>query len=430
MAYVKSNKKAEMPAIILSPIDRSYKGIEEWRTAIKAFENIYYPNRKKYYDLCREIILDAHLISLIGKRRSKVTNSRIKFFNADGSENEQICSMMETEAAEEMIKDYLDSRFFGHSLLWYNNIEGTAINYTLIDRAHVNPIRKEVLRQAYDMYGEPYNIEPVNNYVIEVGKPKDMGLLASAAIWVIYKKGGVTDYALFAESFGNPFREYIYDDVTTKPALEKAARETGASQFVVRPRNAEFKLHDTNTKSASNDLFIGLEELCDAQMSKLILHNTMTTDSKGGNYKGEVHAKSEEGIAKADKRFVIRILNEKFKRILTNYGYNVEGGHFAYEEEDSIPIEKRFEMDLKFAAKLNVEPEYFYNKYNMPVPKKGAGYVNQKTGEDNTDIKEISPDKSKEKPEKETKTDAKKLSDKPWYVAFKDYLFSLFPWAE
>jgi hypothetical protein len=40
------NKPIEIFNITLSQIDRGYKGIDEWRTAIKSAESIHNPRRK------------------------------------------------------------------------------------------------------------------------------------------------------------------------------------------------------------------------------------------------------------------------------------------------------------------------------------------------------------------------------------------------
>ncbi|MCT4647580.1 MAG: DUF935 domain-containing protein [Carboxylicivirga sp.] len=367
-------------------------------------------------------MLDAHLLSVIGKRRAKVTNARLRFFNHDGTENDIINELIDTESAENMIKDIIDSRFYGHSLLWFNGITDERIDYQLIERSHVKPSTREVLTRPYDLHGVSYAEGNTANYVLEVGDPKDLGLLVTTAIWVIYKKGGVSDFALFAESFGSPFREYIYQDPTTKTALEKAAKNSQAGQYVVRPAGSEFKLHESGQKSGSKDLFVGLKDVCDEQISKAILHNTMTTDALGGNYKGEVHQESEKEVSKADKRFVTRVLNERFKPVLASFGFQVDG-KFMYEEEDPIPIEKRFDIDMKFAEKFEVEADYFYNKYRVPIPKSGAAYK-QATKPDAEPEKKEEEESGKKKTKKKVKQ--KKLSEQSFFQR----LFSFLPWVE
>jgi phage gp29-like protein len=426
MAYTKP-KKTEIPSITLQPIDRSYKGVDQWRAAIKAAEDLYYPSNKKKEDLFKEIKIDSHLTSIVGKRQDNITNRRLVFYNNDGSENEDITNLMDTEAAEDMIKDLLDSRFHGHTLLWFNSITKEKIDYKVIDRAHVRPSTKEVLNMPYDMHGVKYNEKPVSNYVLEAGKPGDLGLFIVCAIWVIYKKGGVADLALFAESFGSPFREYIYEDPSVKAALEKAAQDTGAASYVVRPSNAEFKLHETTNKGGSKDLFIGLADLCDHQMSKAILRNTMTTDAVGGNYKGEVHEKSEKAVIKADKRYITRLLNEKFIPLLETFGIKAEG-RFSFEGDDPVDFKSQFEIDMKFVEKFEVDPEYYYKKYNQPIPKGGAALRNKSGIPDaKEDPKEEDPKDTKSGKDKTTKLNAR---EKRTFVSLVKNLFSWLPWVE
>lgn len=419
----------EVFKIELSQIDRSYKGIDEYRNALKAAESITNPRRKLLYDLYDEIKLDPHLSSIMEKRKLKVTNTTIKFFNKNGKENEEVNALLETEAAEAMIKDILDSRFFGYSLLWFNSISEDKIDYKLIPRAHVRPETHEVVEQVYDSEGVDYTDPLYSRFVLTAGQTKDLGLLIKAAPYVIYKKGDVADWSVFAQVFGTPFREFKYEgsDPKTKTMLETVAKNSVSAPYAITPTNTSMTIHDSNSKSGSSQLYKHLAEFCDDQNSKLILHNTMTTDAKGGNYKGDVHAKSEEEVSKADKRFVIRILEEKFKYILANFGFKVEGGYFAYEDKEQLTLKQRLEIDKELHGMISIDDDYFYETYNIPKPK-NTKKDSRDEGEASSDPKEPKPVNKKQEKEKSDKTDTK-LADKTWYVAFKDFLFSLLPWA-
>lgn len=413
------HQKVEITNITVSQIDRSYKGINEWRNAIKAAESIHNPRRKLLYDLYEEIVLDMHLTALMEKRKMRVTNTTIKFFNKDGKENEAINNLIETESFEDMVKDVLDSRFYGYSLLWFDSITDK-IDYALIDRRHVRPEIGHVISGVYDTTGIDYKEKPYNNYTLSAGKPKDFGLLSKAAVGVIYKKGDVADWSVFAQVFGTPFREYIYEDPTTRKLLEETAKNTEAASYVVRPVNGEFKIHDTGNKTGSSDLYKELAKFCDEQMSKLILLNTMTTDAQGGNYKGEVHAQSEDEVTKADKRFILRILNEKFKTILANFGFATEGGWFGYEDQEQMTPAEQLEFDIKFNEIAPLDADYWYETYNRPKPKKQP----EKRGADTQPPQE--PDETKKQKE-ENKKEKKELKQK---VSWFKNLFSFLPWID
>lgn len=380
------------PIITLQSYSRTYVGIDTWRTAIKAAEVVDKPQREKIYKVYKEIELDAQLTTCVEKRQLNIINGRIRFFNEDGSENEEINKLIDCEAFEEILKEIINSRFWGHSLLWFNNISlEEGIDHVLINRMHVKPELGIVCNKPSDTTGESYTEDPTAQYCLAVGASHDLGLFNKAAQWVIYKKGCVSDHALFAEQFGSPFREFIYKDPAAKPPLLAAAKQSTSAQYIVRPENADFKIHESQQKSGSNDLFGGFEKTCDQQITKLILHNTMTTDAEGGNYKGEVHQTSEAGVLGADRRFVLRTLNEKFTKMLNVFGLNVTG-KFEYEEIDTMSLSDRLEIDIKLSEKIAIAPEYWYEKYKIPVPESGAAAAN--TNNTETDDQEENADLS------------------------------------
>ena len=96
------------------------------------------------------------------------------------------------------------------------------ITYDLIPRKHVDPTRKLILRRQTDITGTSWD---EFSDLLFVGSADDMGLLAKAAPWVIYKRNTAADWAQFAEIFGMPIREYIYetdDDDARQRAIDDA----------------------------------------------------------------------------------------------------------------------------------------------------------------------------------------------------------------
>lgn len=366
-----SKKRIEIIEVSTAQVDRSYKGIEEWRNAIKSAESKTSPRRKLLEDLYSEITLDTHLTSVLDKRRMKVTNTTIKFFNKDGKENEEVNKLIDTEGFEDMVKDILDSRFHGYSLLWFNDITDKKIDYKLIDRRHVRPEKKLIVKNHYDDNGIDYTDPLYSRFIVTAGKANDLGLLSKVAPWIIYKKGGVADWALYAQLLGIPFREFKYDgnDNEIKKKLEQIAKQTISAPYAVLPSTTELKIHENAGKSGSSNLFENFAKFADKQVSKAILHNVMTTDAEGGNYKGEVHQNSEKEVSMADKKFVIRILNEKLIPILDNFGFNLEGGWFSYEEKEQLTMTQRLAIDEKLAKIIDIDDEYFYDTYGIPKPK-------------------------------------------------------------
>ena len=59
------------------------------------------------------------------------------------------------------------------------------VDYDLVPRKHVDPVRELILRHQTDITGHSWN---EYTDLLFVGSPSDLGLLAKAAPWVIYKR--------------------------------------------------------------------------------------------------------------------------------------------------------------------------------------------------------------------------------------------------
>jgi phage gp29-like protein len=397
--------KIEVFNVSVAQVDRSYKGIKEWRNALRSAESVTNPRRKLLYDLYKEVILDLHVEGVIGKRKLKVSNKTFKFFDSAGKENEEITKLLKKEFFKDMVNDILDSRFWGHSLLFFKELTTEIQDYELIERTNVRPETGEVLAKSYDATGVPYREIPTCSYIIEAGKKKDLGLLLKIAPYVIFKKGNVSDWGLFNQLFGFPFREFSYDgkDPKVKKEIEKIAQSTLTAPYAIMPTNASMKLHESQ-KGMSNALFKELAVFCDKQMSKAVLHSTLTIDDAGGHYKGNVHENSEAEVTKDDISFVLTVLNTQFIKILENFGFKVTGGNFDIESGDGLSLKDRLDIDKELNQIIDIEPEYFYEKYKIPVPKSGAKLKTKSPVEKKENEKEA---QKEEEPKKKSKSKAK-----------------------
>ncbi len=207
------------------------------------------------------------------------------------------------------------------------------VDYDLVPRKHVDPVRELILRHQTDITGHSWN---EYTDLLFVGSPSDLGLLAKAAPWVIYKRNTTGDWAQFSEVFGMPIQEYIYDsddDESRQRAMEDAANAGSLAQFF-HAKDTELKLTEAGNKTGSADVYERLCERCNNEISKLILGNTLTTESseKGTQALGTVHKKVEDKVLEADRKYVLNVLNYDMTDILLRMGINTEGGTFCFPE--------------------------------------------------------------------------------------------------
>ena len=372
----KAKRKANTaPAIIqkieVTQIRRGTQDINSWRNALKSAESINMPRRVQLYDLYEEILLDGHLTAVIEKRKLSVTNTPLVFIE-NGQVNQEISELTSTEDFMNLIHYIIESKLWGHSLVELN-FDKQKLIPALVPRKHVEPKRGIILKHQLDQSGFNYREAPYTNFCVEVGEPDALGLMLKAAQYVIYKRGGFGDWAQYAELFGMPFRVAKYDgyDEKTRGELETALKDAGSAAYIVIPKEANFEFIQNNAQ-ASNTLYEALINVCNKEISKLILGQTLTTEAGGALAQAKIHQEVEHEILVSDKLFVRNVLNDKMVPLLQMHGYIPGRGKFLFKEQEHTDLKTRLEMDLKLAEKIKIDDKYFYETYNIPMPNKVA----------------------------------------------------------
>jgi len=348
--------------------NRTFTDIKTWRDALKAAENTTNPTRYNLYDLYNEAMLDGHLKSVINKRITAIINAPLHF-SRDGDEVDEIMDSVNTEDFDYILKELLNSRFWGYTLLEMDLTDG--ISAALVDRRHVKPEKNLVVKQPYDTTGIDYTQPPYAGTVLAAGDVKDFGLMLQACQYVIYKRGGIGDWAQFAELFGMPLKVGKYDgyDELARKKLVTDLDSAGSAATMVIPKDTDIEFVESKS-SGNNNVYKEFVETLNAEISKLIVGQTLTTEQgqRGARSLGEVHAEVEEQIFEADKRFVEHILNEKLIPLMEAAGMQVKGGMFMFGDAE-LDIKTRLDIDMQLKnGGLLIDDDYLYNKYGIPKP--------------------------------------------------------------
>ena len=169
-----------------------------------------------------------------------------------------------------------------------------------------------------------------------------------------------------------PFREMVYDeyDEPTRLKLEQMLKEWGAFGYMLHPKGSELILHEVSNPGQCP--YPELIQECDASISKTILGNTLTTEqgSHGSQSLGSVHLQVEENKYRADKNFVLSVLNSKFKAILKRYGFNVTNGYIYFEtpEKDWSKLQTKWNVLSGIASHVPISDDYIYTEFDIPKP--------------------------------------------------------------
>lgn len=359
------------PAIIkLTQPKRFNIDTADFMTAIKAAENVDYTQRAKLYDLYNDILLDTHLSSVIDKRKAAILSSNIEF-HRNGKPDEEINEQLFSPWFYRCVADILDARFWGFSLLqFYKNDEW--IDYDLVPRKHVDPIRKLILTRQTDIQGTSW--EEFEDLLF-IGGSTDLGLLARAAPWIIYKRNTAADWAQFSEVFGMPIQEYTYetDDEEARARALQDANSIGSLATFIHGKDTELQLREAGNKTGSAEVYDKFIERCNSEISKLILGNTLTTEASdtGTQALGTVHKKVEEAVAKADREFVLNVLNYDMSEIFSHLGINTTGSKFCFSEKKNTDPDAtmRILVQLHTTFGLPIDDDYIYETFGIEKPK-------------------------------------------------------------
>lgn len=377
-----NNKKVNVQPvnIILKQAQRQSADIDYWRSALTAFESITSPNRVRFYDLIDDISLDGQIEATWGKRSDTLVNTPL-IFTRDGKQDEEVNKLLSCPDMLLLLQDIHDAIAYGYSLIQIKDINYSDtddqyhIDYSLINRKHVHPepgFECVSIEQYLPTKDFLYKQPPLSDSMIWAGRPLDKGLLFKAAQYVIYKRGGFGDWAQFIECFGMPFREMVYDeyDEPTRLKLEQMLKEWGAFGYMLHPKGSELILHEAANPGQCP--YPELIQECDASISKTILGNTLTTEqgSHGSQSLGSVHLQVEENKYRADKNFVLAVLNSQFKAILKRYGFNVTNGYIYFEtpEKDWSKLQIKWNVLSGIASHVPISDDYIYTEFDIPKP--------------------------------------------------------------
>lgn len=406
--------------IILTQPKRFGIDIADYTTSVRAAENVDFSRRYKLYDLYSDILMDTHLTCVIEKRKNAVLCSEIEF-RRDGKPDDKINKQISSPWFTRLMSDILDAKFWGFTLCQFFK-NGEWVDYDLIPRKHADPVRKLILRHQTDITGASWDEYPD---LLFVGSDDDLGLLAKAAPWVIYKRNTTADWAQFSEVFGMPIQEYIYetDDEESRQRAINDASNAGSLAVFVHSKDTELQLREAGNKTGSADIYERLCERCNNELSKLILGNTLTTESSenGTQALGTVHKKVEDKVAQTDRQYILNVLNYDMADIFTAMGINTEGGEFCFPEPKEVDASTKVSIltQLKKNFNLPVDDDYLYEEFGIDKPR-NYEQLKKEQQEKKTVNEPVQPTKQVNIPPQEQKGEEKeeKLSFKNWVKRF------------
>lgn len=351
------------------------KDLRSWRQAWQVAINVENPRRERLYDIYRDVEADLHLAGCVDQRKGFVQKKSFKLVDAKGKQDDEAAAMLGSVWFKDLVDYILDSRYWGHSLIQLGDVtdidgEMRYAGVELVNRKHVIPEYGVILRDRGDEWtaGVPYREGPMADWVIEAGKPHDLGLYLKAAVQTIPKKNMLAYWDQFGEIFGMPIR--IASTTTRDPKdraeIEKMLSSMGAAAWGIFPEGTAIDIKETTRGDAYN-VYDRRIDRANSELSKGILNQTMTIDNGSSLSQSEVHLEVFQNVVEKDADMVKDIVNDQLLPRMEKHGFPVKGLHFEWDDSIDYTPEQQLEYEKMIADRYEVDPKYFIDKYGVPI---------------------------------------------------------------
>lgn len=371
-----SKKGVRISAMLQQQSDSlTKKDIQDWRDANQIAIDYENPNRCRLYDIYADCVLDAHLSGCIAQRKGKVLQKDFRLVDQNGKENTAATELLQSEWFADFLSLCLDSIYWGPTLIQLGDVvrDGGPLRFDgveLVPRKHVVPEYGVVVRNPGDDWhgGTSYREGGIANWCVEVGKPRDLGLLLKCAPSCISKKNMLAYWDVFGEIFGMPMRIARVNSIddAERAKVEASLRDMGAAQYIVTSDGTEIEIKESSRGDAYN-VYDRRVDRCNSELSKVVLNQTMTIDSGSSLSQSEVHLEIFERTTESDATMCAHIINGRLLPLMVLHGFPVKGLRFQWNNAAAFsPAENRENLRLVLEY-FNVPGEHITETLGIPV---------------------------------------------------------------
>ncbi|MDX9790943.1 MAG: DUF935 family protein [Candidatus Kapaibacterium sp.] len=333
------------------------------------------------YRTLDELKNDPHVWSCIQSRKSG-TLTLDTFIDTDGCSPEvgefvkYVFERLDTNA---LISEVLDAILLGfqvHEIIWIHDDKRDS--YLIPEMLKVR--KQELFAFSHDgklLYKneskEGFLVVPefkflVSSFEANATNPYGSGLLSKIYWFVTFKNSAVRFWVNYMEKYGMPL---IFGQINRGNSQQDAERlaeslvEMTDNTVIIAPDDVKIEMKEA-ARNSSSELFGDLINYCNAEISKSILSETLTTELHSGSYAAaQTHFKIRKEVICSDTRLAENTLNKLIEYIVkVNFG-NVSNPKFRFVINDSDNVNK-IDRDVKLAsAGVRFTKEYWMKTYGL-----------------------------------------------------------------
>jgi len=358
----------------------------------------------QYFELAELIEeRDLHYAGVLGTRRRSVAQIDVSVEAAsddpeDVRRADMVREWLKRDELSEEVFDILDAIGKGVSFTeiiwdcsegqwWPKRLEWRDPRWFTFDR---RTMRQPMLRGGIDGYAvaEPL---PAFKFVYcqikaKSGLPVRAGVARLAAWAWMFKAFTQRDWAIFVQTYGQPVRVGKFHEGATKEdkaTLFRAVANIAGDCAAIIPESMQIDFIESKNVTAGSDLYEKRADWLDRQVSKAVLGQTGTTDSKqgglgdGGN---KVHEGVREDIERADCKALAAVLNRDLIRPWCDleFGPGKKYPRLVIARPDGEDLTALAEnLERLVPLGLRIEASEVRDKFGFSEPKAGAEVLAQ-----------------------------------------------------
>lgn len=291
----------------------------------------------------------------------------------------------------DFLEHQLTAPFYGFAatnLVW-DFVDGEVMPVRFVNVAHrrfAAPSQdraNEIMLIAGDSKYELIALEPglwaVSRY--RHRNPWAAGLMRTGAWWAMFKRWSWRDWQIFADMFGLPVVVGYYEEGASEPArlaLIEAVKQIGEDGYAVLSAATSIIMKESARSGDATSVYPAISDRAEAQMSKLILGATLTTDAGGkGSYAlGAVHENKSYNLMVSDARRVEEMFVRDIGRPFVAWnGYgNAAPPRLKLQIVRESSLMERAEVLEILGTAIEIDEDQVREEFSLRTPAKGRGF--------------------------------------------------------
>ncbi|MEB6425741.1 DUF935 domain-containing protein [Citrobacter freundii] len=353
---------------------------------------------RDYFILAEEMEeRDLHYSSVLRTRKLTVAGIVPTVVAASDDDNDvqladAVRDLMEQPQIPELLFDLLDGLGKGVGvceILWNTrDSQWKPRDYEWVDPRFLKADRETLREFRLLTDNNPIDGEPLSpgKYIIhqprlKSGLPLRNGLARLVAVMYMLKSFTVRDWWAFGEKFGLPLVVGKYHNQaspeqirTLIDAISSLASDSGCAI----PDSMKLDMVETASRNGGGALFKEMAEWCDAQTSKAVLGQTMTTDNGSSRAQADVHDRVRMDIAHWDARQLENTLNEFLVRPFIQFNFGAQENYPRVKMLISEPEDLKAFVDALIPLVdrgMKVQESEVRDKFGLAEPETGASVL-------------------------------------------------------